>query len=112
MQHLYVVGGQQREGRPLLATPSWYEYHKGLVLDVEVGTGRAVTCLEYVSPPEVRAEGTPPILFKCASLEGDRLYLCTHSEVLIYSVPTFERVGYVTLPCFNDLHHVRPTPAG
>jgi len=112
MQHLYVVGGQQREPRPLLATPTWYEYHKGLVLDVEVGSGRARTCVEYVSPPDVRAEGNPQILFKCASLECDRLYLCTHSEVLIFQLPDFQRVGYISLPRFNDLHHVRPTPDG
>jgi hypothetical protein len=112
MQSLYVVGGQQREPRPLLATPSWYEYHKGLVLEVNLDTNAAETRLEYVSPPEVRAEGEPPILFKCATLEQQRLYLCTHSEILVYDVPSFERIGYITLPCFNDLHHVRPTPRG
>jgi len=112
MRKLYVVGGQQREGRPLLARPSWYEYHKGLVLEADIESGEARACLEYVSPPEVRAEGTPPILFKCASLENGRLYLCTHSEILVYEVPSFERVAYISLPWFNDLHHVRPTPEG
>ena len=112
MQSLYVVGGQQREGRPLLATSNWYDYHKGLVLKLDLETNEVKTCLEYVSPPEVRAEGDPPILFKCASLDDGLLYVCTHSEILIFEVPTFERVGYITLPCFNDLHHVRPTPEG
>jgi hypothetical protein len=112
MPGLYVVGGQQREPRPLLATPSWYEYHKGLVLEIDLDTQKACTRLEYVSPPEVRAEGEPPILFKCASLEDNRLYLCTHSEILVYDVPSFERLAYISLPCFNDLHHVRPTPEG
>jgi hypothetical protein len=112
MHSLYIVGGQQRQARPLLARSSWYDYGQGLVLRVDLASGRAETCLEYVSPPEVRAEGEPPILFKCATLEGERLYVCTHSEVLIYTVPAFERVGYVTLPRFNDVHHVRPTPAG
>jgi hypothetical protein len=112
MQSLYVVGGQQREPRPLLATPSWYEYHKGLVVEATLATQTTTTRLQYVSPPEVRAEGDPPILFKCATLEGDRLYLCTHSEILIYRVPEFERVAYITLPYFNDVHHVRPTPEG
>jgi hypothetical protein len=112
MHSLYVVGGQQREPRPLLATTSWYEYHKGLVLSVDLESNQAQKCLEYVSPPEVRAEGEPPILFKCATLEDGRLYVCTHSEILIFEVPSFKRVGYITLPCFNDLHHVRPTPEG
>ncbi|MDQ6673869.1 MAG: hypothetical protein M3069_24525 [Chloroflexota bacterium] len=112
MRSLYVVGGQQRQARKLLAPASWYDYGKGLVLRVDLDSGEVETCLEYVSPPEVRAAGEPPILFKCATLEGDRLYVCTHSEVLVYAVPSFERVGYVTLPRFNDIHHVRPTPDG
>lgn len=112
MRSLYVVGGQQREARKLLAPASWYDYGQGLVLRIDLDTGAVEHCLQYVSPPAVRAEGQPPILFKCGSLVDDRLYLCTHSEVLIYDVPSFERVGYVTLPRFNDLHHVRPTPDG
>jgi hypothetical protein len=112
MRSMYAVGGQQREARPVLARPSWYEYRKGLVLEIDLDSGRAITRLEYVSPPEVRAEGEPPVLFKCATLQDDRLYLCTHSEVLVYDVPSFEQVAYVTLPRFNDLHHVRPTPDG
>lgn len=112
MRSLYVVGGQQRQARPLLASPGWYDYGQGVVIRVDTETGSAETCLEYVSPPEVRAEGEPPILFKCATLEDGRLYLCTHSEVVVYSIPDFTRVGYVTSPRFNDLHHVRPTPDG
>ena len=112
MDSLYIVGGQQREPRPLLATPSWYEYHKGLVLSVDLLTHQVSTCLQYVSPPEVRAEGNPPVLFKCASLEEGRMYLCTHSEILVFEVPGFTRVAYISLPSFNDLHHVRPTPEG
>jgi hypothetical protein len=38
--------------------------------------------------------------------------LKTSTEVLIYEVPLFKQTGYISLPCFNDLHHVRPTPAG
>jgi hypothetical protein len=112
MHIAYVVGGQQREGRPLLAPASWYDYQRGLVLRVDLEQRTVQPALDYVSPPEVRPEGNPPVLFKCGTLAGDRLYLCTHSEILVYSVPHFEQVGYITLPAFNDLHHVRPTPRG
>jgi hypothetical protein len=112
MHSVYVVGGQQREPRPLLANQDWYEYKRGLVLRVDIVNRRAEPCLDYVSPPEVRADGNPPVLFKCASLVDDKIYLCTHSEVLVYSVPGFEQLNYLTLPSFNDVHHVRPTPDG
>jgi len=30
----------------------------------------------------------------------------------VYRVPDFERIAYVSLPSFNDVHHVRPSPDG
>src|SRR5262249_317885 len=32
--------------------------------------------------------------------------------VLIYSLPDFTLTDYISLPQFNDLHHVRPTSTG
>ena len=43
---------------------------------------------------------------------GIKLYACTSTEVLVFEVPGFRRIGYVSLPCFNDLHHVTPTRDG
>lgn len=112
LKHLYIVGGQQRELRPLSATDDWYEYQKAIVLDLDVSTELASTALEYVSPSEVCPEEGATILFKSGSIRGDRLFVCTQTEVLIYRLPDFERVGYISLPIFNDLHHVLPTPHG
>jgi hypothetical protein len=112
LQHLYVLGGQQRALRPLSATDDWYEYQKAVVLDLDVSTRSASTTIEYVSPPEACPPEGATILFKSGSLVGDRLFVCTQTEVLIYQVPSFERVGYISLPMFNDLHHVLPSPQG
>jgi hypothetical protein len=112
MKRLYVTGAQQRSPRPLLANDhNWYEYQKGLVLRVDVETGVVETCVEYVSRPDACAPGDP-ILFKAGTVEGDRLYVCTQTEVLVYALPEFKLVNYISLPCFNDVHHVRPTPEG
>jgi len=40
------------------------------------------------------------------------MYACTSTEVILYSVPEFKPLSYISLPCFNDLHHVCPTPHG
>ena len=40
------------------------------------------------------------------------LYACTSTEVLIFRLPGFTQIGYVSLPCFNDLHHVTPSSDG
>jgi hypothetical protein len=110
---LYVAGGQQRSLRPLTAgMDGWYEYQKGVILDLDTTTGALSTAVEYVSPPEACPPEEPAILFKSGTLVGDLLYLSTQTEVVIYRVPSFERVAYVSLPLFNDVHHVRPTPDG
>jgi hypothetical protein len=40
------------------------------------------------------------------------MYTCTSTEVLIYQVPDFKQIGYLSHPCFNDLHHVTPASDG
>lgn len=113
MTGLYVIGGQQRRLRPISAgNQGWRGYHKGLILHVDVETGRSEVCVEYTSPSDVCAEDDPEIMFQSSTAQGDKLYTCTPTEVLIYAMPTFERVGYISLPCFNDVHHVRPLPSG
>src|SRR5262249_5674715 len=44
--------------------------------------------------------------------EGNSLYLCTSTEVMVYDVRGFQRTLHLSLPCFNDLHHVCPAGNG
>lgn len=113
VRRLYVAGGQQRALRPMTAVgQDWYEYQKGILVELDTATGDAQTRLEYVSPPEATEPDSPRILFKSGTLVDDLLYMCTQTEVIVYRVPSFERIAYVSLPMFNDVHHVRPTPEG
>ena len=109
---LYVVGGQQRALRPISAGLDWYEFQKGLIVEVDTETGEQHVRVDYVSPPDACVADDPVVLFKSSTVEGNRLYACTQTEVVVYSLPDFERVAYVSIPLFNDLHHVRPTAAG
>jgi len=108
---LYVTGGRQKT-RIFKREEEWNVYERALLLEVDPDKGTAETRLDYQSPPEACADGSPSILFKTGTLEGGKLYLCTSTEVLIYQVPEFKRAGYVSLPCFNDLHHVTPGTNG
>ncbi|MGH7550628.1 MAG: hypothetical protein ACREK3_07720 [Gemmatimonadota bacterium] len=63
--------------------------------------------MEHVSPPEACAEDAS-IVFKAGTVVDGRLYLCTQTEVLVHELPSFERRAYLSLPFFNDLHHVCP----
>ena len=113
MQDLYVIGGQQRDLRALHNTSrEWHGYHKGLVLRVNPNSKQATVVTEYVSPPEARPDGEASILLQSSTVYDGKLYSCTQTEVIIFDLPSLERVGYVSLPSFNDVHHVRPTSHG
>ena len=111
MSFLYLLGGRQRK---LLfkAEEEQHLYEAALILRLDTSAGIATLEVEYKSPPEVRAGNESSHIFKTATLVGKKLYTCTSTEVLVFEVPGFKRTGYVSLPSFNDLHHVMPTHDG
>ncbi|HUA13989.1 MAG TPA: hypothetical protein VMG31_01730 [Verrucomicrobiae bacterium] len=114
MSKLYVLGGRQRKVGLKAPTfrDEWYLYEAALILEVDTEAGTARTCVEHETPREKRAGDQRAGNFHSGALIGDRLYTCTMTEILIYRVPQFEQVGYISLPCFNDLHHVTPARDG
>jgi hypothetical protein len=110
---LVVVGGRQRGRRALRAgSGSWYKYERALALRVDTTTGSVQIEHEYVSPPEVTADEEPAILYKQGTMTDGRLYQTTQTEVIVYRYPEWEVEHYISLPRFNDVHHVRPTATG
>jgi hypothetical protein len=111
MNHLYVAGARQRS---LLfkEEEEQFLYENALIVQLDTATNGGRICVEYKSPLEVRAGEQASNAFKCGTLVGNKLYVCTSTEILIFEVPAFKQVGYISLPCFNDLHHVAPTLDG
>lgn len=110
---LLVVGGRQRVLRTVAdAGQTWYEYDQALMLEVDPSSGAARVVHRYTTPPEARPAVDPAILFKSGTRVGERLYLSTQTEVLVLRLPDFERIAYVSLPRFNDVHHVRASHTG
>lgn len=105
---LYVTGGRQRTRK----ADEWHRFDKALVIGVDVESRKLSTCAEYITPPDRCAHPEPSVLFKAASLVNGRVFACTSTEVVIFDVPDFRQSGYVSLPCFNDLHHAWPTTQG
>lgn len=99
-----VIGGEQRDDA--VWRNEWQHYQQGLILKVDWETGEVERFLEYKTPRELRATDESNILFKAGSLIDDRLYLCTQTEVLIYSYPDMKLIKHLSVPEFNDLHHV------
>jgi len=103
---VYVIGGRQRRPRGITeGGDAWYGYGSGIIL--LVAPDGVETVVEYVSPPEACQPGDP-VLFKSATRRGDTLYCTTQTELVTYRLPDFEQIGYLSLPVFNDVHHVIP----
>jgi hypothetical protein len=105
---IWIVGGQQR-GVPHFVR-EWKLYRKALIVKVQAGKVERV--LEYESPPEHCPDESPSIVFKAASIKGNNAYLCTQTEILICDFPSFAIRKIISLPCFNDVHHVAVAPDG
>ena len=106
----YISGGAQKPNA--LELEEFQGYERGLLLSYDTATGTVERLLDYESPPEVLPEPDPGTLFKAATLDSGRLYICTPTEVIVYTLPSLERECYISLPSFHDVHHVRPTADG
>jgi hypothetical protein len=111
MNSLYIAGGRLRS-TVFRKLEEWQSCEQAFLIELDPVRNQSRACVEYVSPPDVCSQELPAILFKSATLEGNKLFACTSTEVLVYELPTFRRLHYISLPCFNDLHHVAPTPRG
>lgn len=107
---LYVLGGQQRSPQGMRELDErWYGYGRGVVIGID--DGRATLTHEYMSAPGACGPDDP-ILFKSATAAGDRLYACTQTELLVYSLPELRQLHHVTHRLLNDVHHVVPGDDG
>ncbi len=107
---LYITGGQHRP-MGLKAREEWATFQKGVILRVNLERGSVERCVEYITPPDACLEDSS-ITFEGGVVQGDRLYTCTRTEALVYQIPQLALLEHVSLPCFNDVHHVRPSKDG
>jgi hypothetical protein len=106
----YITGGSQQENAQ--AHTDWFCYVEARILSVDK-SGSVSHCATYITPDEIRPEDPRSnIVFKAGSLNGDTLTVCTQTEILVYSLPDFQQVHYLTHPWLNDVHHVVMNNAG
>lgn len=108
LEKYYIIGAQQKNQ----IFKDWEMYQKGLIIKVSPENKSAVKCAEYTSPPEVCPKENPSISFTAGTMCDNHLYVGTQTEVLIYSLPQFQIVNSLSIPSFNDIHHVRPSAEG
>jgi len=111
MSSFYLLGGRQKRLR-LKTEEEWNLYEAALIVELNTDTKVTRQHVEYHTPPDARASDNASHLFKAGTISAAKLYACTSTEVLIFRLPDFVQVGYVSLPCFNDLHHATPSQDG
>lgn len=111
MNRFYVVGGRLR-GTLFRKLEEWQACEQALLIELDPAANRSKSRVEYISPPEVCPKHLRAVQFKSATLKDNLLYACTSTEVLVYELPTFRLAHHISLPCFNDLHHVYPSERG
>lgn len=87
-------------------------YEEALLVRIDPSDGQTSVVVSHKSPPEVYDPHEPGIAFHACTLSDGQIYLCTGTEVMAYGAADFVRRSYLTLPEFNDVHHVSPSPSG
>jgi hypothetical protein len=110
-QKLYVLGARQRR-LIVKQEEEWNLYEAALIFELDIESGEVKAVVEHKTRPEASANENSSSVFKAGTLVGNTLYACTSTEVLIFQVPDFRLLNYISLPCFNDVHHVTPAADG
>jgi hypothetical protein len=109
MNKFYICGGQFRSS-VFQKLEEWESCKRAMMVEIDPVSKSSRKAVEYESPKEAAADELPAILFKYAYAVGNKLYTCTSTEIIIYDLPSFRVATYISLPIFNDLHHVYLSP--
>lgn len=110
MAKFYIVGGRTKPNAH--KPPDFLGFQNGLILQLDTETGAVIERASWVSPAQNCQENKPSYLFTAGTLTRRHLWVCSQTEVLAYSIPDFEQSKLISLPFFNDLHHVTPSSRG
>ncbi|WP_018124252.1 hypothetical protein [Desulfovibrio oxyclinae] len=109
---LLITGGLQRPEAEAMVSTSGNHYFRARLSRLNWTDKSETVLMDYETPQGARPDETPGIRFTAMTLQGDRLYLCTGTEVFVYTWPELERLQYSTHPHFHDIHHVAPMNGG
>lgn len=85
--------------------PEGARHARAIVGLVDADRGTYQELFAYESPSSIRPPGGA-MRFGAGCLEGTLLWTCTPTEVVAFELPSFRKTCSISLPWFNDLHHV------
>jgi hypothetical protein len=102
MNKIYLAGAKQKSQ----VLQDWEQFEKAIVLEMDLSNQKITKVVDYLSPPEVCPDNNASISFTAATLSNQQLYIGTQTEVLRFNTQSFKCDKYISLPIFNDIHHV------
>jgi hypothetical protein len=109
--HLYILGGHQKK-RWFWPVDATNRFDLALIIRLDTDSDTSERVVEYQTPTEAKANPGSSSLFASGTLCGNKLYACTYTEVLVFELPYFKRLAYISSPLFQAIHHVLPTAQG
>jgi hypothetical protein len=108
---IFVTGGKQRD---VGAKPreEWNLYEEGVVLRIDPIADTVERCATYRSREGCFPDGEASITLEAGCVLDNHLYTCTRTEALVFELPSFTLIRHLSMPFFNDVHHVRPSIDG
>jgi hypothetical protein len=101
-----LLGGKQKKSNPNDFI-EWKGFQRAIALELDLTSLVINQAFEHISPKENRVESEDAsILFKCGHVTDDKLLTCTQTELLVYGKSDYSLKKCISLPSFNDVHHV------
>ncbi len=107
MSKYLIIGGKQKS----TVTAEWSGYQSCIALIYDEASQQVTPLIDYRTPQQYRVAGDEcSILFKAGQLNGNILTVCTQTEILQFNIHhPHAPLLRLSLPIFNDLHHVMVT---
>ena len=106
MDRLLVTGGAQRPDAARLGEGR--RYHTAYLVELDFDSGAVRELVSIREGNENYPDELPNVTFTCCTLEGDRLYLCSETEVFVYRYPEMELINSASYGFFQNCHHAAP----
>jgi hypothetical protein len=110
MDDLFLVGARAKKDAHSLN--EWHMNDLAVVKKFSLKNKKIISEYSYRTPAEFCPDFSenPSFVFKAGHLYEGKLYLCTNTEILIIDADSYEVLNHISLPIFNDLHHVHYDP--
>lgn len=107
----FIVTGARRSASEF-SMDNLAESYQAVLCEVDFGRGVVLRSYAEDRPDPAICVREYSTSFRGCSRYGNTLYSCTHSEIVEFELDSFMVRNRVTLPVFNDLHHVMRSENG